>query len=137
MKKLAESSWQDKPHVSTDLTALDYQSGFGNHFESEGEPGTLPKGQNSPQKVARGLYAEQLSGSSFTANRAENLRSWLYRIRPSVLHSKFAKYNQGLWRGKPFSEAFTTPEQLRWESSADTDGTDRLHRWRCHNCGQW
>jgi homogentisate 1,2-dioxygenase len=56
-------------------------AGFGNHFESEALPGALPKGQNSPQKAPYGLYAEQLTGSSFTAPRHENLRSWLYRIR--------------------------------------------------------
>lgn len=123
MKKVAESGTKSTSQV--DSTALQYQSGFGNHFESEAEPGALPKGQNSPQKVGRGLYAEQLSGSSFTANRVENLRSWLYRIRPSVLHSKFAKYNQGLWRGKPFSEDFTSPEQLRWDPlPTPTEPTD-------------
>lgn len=65
---------------------LHYQSGFGNHFETEAEPGALPKKQNSPQKPALGLYAEQLSGSAFTVSRHDNLRSWQYRIRPSVLH---------------------------------------------------
>src|SRR5262249_40425238 len=100
-----------KSAVKTDLQ---YLSGFGNHFESEAEPGALPKGQNSPQQVAYGLYAEQLSGSSFTALRAENLRSWLYRIRPSVLHSAFKKIDCGLWRGRPFTETLTSPEQLRW-----------------------
>lgn len=123
MKKVAESSAKGKSQISS--TALQYQSGFGNHFESEAEPGALPKGQNSPQKVGRGLYAEQLSGSSFTANRSENLRSWLYRIRPSVLHSKFTKYNQGLWCGKPFSDQFTSPEQLRWDPlPTPTEPTD-------------
>src|ERR1700733_11557531 len=68
---------------------LSYQGGFGNHFASEAIAGTLPASQNSPQRVAHGLYAEQLSGSSFTSPRHENQRSWLYRIRPSVLHSPF------------------------------------------------
>ena len=63
-----------------------YQSGFGNHFASEARPGALPVGQNSPQRPPLGLYAEQLSGSAFTAPRHLNRRSWLYRIRPSVLH---------------------------------------------------
>lgn len=94
--------------------SLKYLSGFGNHFETEAEPGVLPVGQNSPQKVARGLYAEQLSGSSFTAARCENLRSWLYRIRPSVLHSKFEPIDSGGWRGRPFTEAQASPNQLRW-----------------------
>ena len=58
--------------------------GFGNDFETEALPGALPVGQNSPQTAAYGLYAEQLSGSPFTAPRGTNERSWLYRIRPSV-----------------------------------------------------
>jgi homogentisate 1,2-dioxygenase len=64
-----------------------YMSGFGNSFETEAVPGALPVGRNSPQKVAFGLYAEQLSGSPFTASQSTNQRSWLYRIRPSVKHS--------------------------------------------------
>lgn len=46
-----------------------YQSGFGNEFATEALPGVLPVGRNSPQQVARGLYAEQLSGTAFTAPR--------------------------------------------------------------------
>ena len=61
--------------------------GFGNDFETEALPGALPVGQNSPQRTAYGLYAEQLSGSPFTAPRGANERSWLYRIRPSVRHA--------------------------------------------------
>ena len=64
-----------------------YMSGFGNSFETEALPGALPIGRNSPQRCAYGLYAEQLSGSPFTAPRGSNERSWLYRIRPSVKHS--------------------------------------------------
>ena len=64
--------------------ALEYQSGFGNHFATEALPGALPVGRNSPQRCAYGLYAEQLSGTAFTAPRAENRRSWLYRIRPFI-----------------------------------------------------
>ena len=63
-----------------------YMSGFGNGFESEALPGALPVGRNSPQKCPYGLYAEQLSGSPFTAPRVTNERSWLYRIRPTVKH---------------------------------------------------
>ena len=63
-----------------------YMSGFGNGFETEALPGALPVGRNSPQKCSYGLYAEQLSGSPFTAPRTTNERSWLYRIRPTVMH---------------------------------------------------
>ena len=46
--------------------------GFGNDFETEALDGALPQGMNSPQKCAYGLYAEQLSGTPFTAPRARN-----------------------------------------------------------------
>jgi len=65
-------------------TELEYCSGFHNHVETEAVRGTLPVGQNSPQHVVHGLYAEQLSGSAFTCPRASNRRSWLYRLAPSV-----------------------------------------------------
>jgi homogentisate 1,2-dioxygenase len=65
---------------------LEYLSGFGNEFASEALEGALPVGQNSPQQVRYGLYAEQLSGTPFTAPRSQNRRSWCYRIRPSVAH---------------------------------------------------
>src|ERR1043165_5746180 len=71
---------------------LRYQSGFGIQFASEAVAGTLPIGRNSPQKVARGLYAELVSGTAFTAPRAANLRTWLYRRRPSVLCGAYAPY---------------------------------------------
>ena len=41
-----------------------------------------------------GLYAEQLSGTAFTAPRKSNQRSWLYRILPSVKHQPFAPFKQ-------------------------------------------
>ena len=71
-----------------------YQSGFGNEFASEDArcPGSLPQGQNNPQKVSLGLYAEQLSGTAFTAPREYNQRSWLYRMLPSVKHQPFKPY---------------------------------------------
>src|SRR3954451_13372290 len=72
---------------STGQVTPGYMSGFGNSFETEALPGALPMGRNSPQRCAYGLYAEQLSGSPFTAPRGINERSWLYRIRPSVKHT--------------------------------------------------
>ncbi len=94
---------------------LKYQSGFGNQFETEVYEGTLPKGRNSPQKVPHGLFAEQLSGSAFTADRYNNLRSWLYRIRPSVMHGEFKPLANGRLRSKPFTEEPASPNQLRWD----------------------
>ncbi len=96
------------------MNTLQYQSGFGNEFATEALPGTLPQGQNSPQKVSYGLYAEQLSGTAFTVPRNANRRSWLYRIRPSVQHKPFKQIPNGLLRSGPFSEATPTPNQLRW-----------------------
>jgi homogentisate 1,2-dioxygenase len=98
-----------------------YQSGFGNHFATEAEAGALPHGQNSPQKAPHGLFAEQLSGTSFNASRHENQRSWLYRIRPSVLHSPFTKADRKNIRSRPFTETEVSPEQLRWNPLAIPD----------------
>ena len=79
--------------------ALGYMPGFGNDFETECLPDALPQGRNSPQRPAYGLYAEQLSGSPFTAPRGNNERSWLYRIRPSVRHTgRFKPVDYSLWR---------------------------------------
>lgn len=93
-----------------------YMSGFGNTFETEALPGALPIGRNSPQKVNYGLYAEQLSGSPFTAPQATNQRSWLYRIRPGVRHAgRFTKIDKGLIRTAPEREDSDLPlGQLRW-----------------------
>jgi homogentisate 1,2-dioxygenase len=90
-----------------------YQSGFGNHFASEALAGTLPVGQNSPQQVAHGLYAEQLSGTAFTAPRSENRRSWLYRIRPAAMHSPFEAFVQPAFHNI-FGDGPVSPDQLRW-----------------------
>ena len=99
-----------------------YMSGFGNDFETESLPGALPVGRNSPQKCPYGLYAEQISGSPFTAPRDSNQRSWLYRIRPSVLHSgRFVKADQGLWRTAPCAEYEMPPGQLRWSPTPIPD----------------
>ena len=94
--------------------SLEYQSGFGNHFVSEAVAGALPVGRNSPQRPPLGLYAEQISGTSFTTARAENRHTWTYRIQPSVVHQPYARTDNGLIRSAPFNEADATPTQLRW-----------------------
>ena len=90
--------------------------GFGNDFETEALPGALPQGQNSPQKCAYGLYAEQLSGSPFTAPRSTNERSWLYRMRPSVRHGgRYERIDVPLWKTAPDGEPHDLPlGQYRW-----------------------
>ena len=93
-----------------------YMSGFGNGYETEALPGALPIGRNSPQRCAYGLYAEQLSGSPFTAPRASNERSWLYRIRPTVAHwGKFQPRDAALWRTAPGTDPALPPSPLRWD----------------------
>jgi homogentisate 1,2-dioxygenase len=92
--------------------ALRYQSGFGNHFATEALPGALPS-HNSPQRCPFGLYAEQLSGTAFTAPRHANRRSWLYRIRPAVAHGPFAPRAQPLLCPPP-EAVDVPPDQLRW-----------------------
>ncbi|MDI7861185.1 homogentisate 1,2-dioxygenase [Rhizobiaceae bacterium n13] len=96
--------------------ALAYMPGFGNDFETESLPGALPQGQNSPQKCNYGLYAEQLSGSPFTAPRGTNERSWLYRIRPSVRHTgRFTKIAYPHWKTAPCLDDHSLAlGQLRW-----------------------
>jgi homogentisate 1,2-dioxygenase len=101
-----------------------YQSGFGNEFATEALPGALPQGRNSPQRVAYGLYAEQLSSTAFTALRGANRRTWSYRIRPAAVHQPFARIADGALVGR-VGDAQTPPNQLRWSPlplpSAPTD----------------
>lgn len=107
-----------------------YLSGFGNEFATEALPDVLPVGQNSPQKVARGLYAEQLSGTAFTAPRTENRRAWLYRIRPSAVHQRFVEKPHPSLASGPFDAVPASPNQLRWDPfplpTAPTDFVDGL-----------
>jgi homogentisate 1,2-dioxygenase len=100
--------------ATTSGTALAYQSGFGNEFASEAVAGALPQGRNSPQQAPLGLYAEQISGTTFTAPRASNRRSWLYRVHPSAMHGGFHEIDGGLWRSGPFDEVAAPPDAMRW-----------------------
>lgn len=93
---------------------LEYMSGFHNEFETEALPGALPVGRNSPQRAPYGLYPEQLSGTAFTAPRAANRRSWLYRIQPSVVQSEYRLIsNAGLWL-PTIDEPPADPNPMRW-----------------------
>jgi len=109
--------------------SLRYQSGFGNEFSTEAIPGTLPIGRNSPQRVAHGLYAEQISGTAFTMPRHANLRSWLYRIRPGSMHQRFEPLPESAFHNR-FSDVPADPNQLRWSPfplpAARTDFVDGL-----------
>ena len=106
------------PQPRTSALVPGYMSGFGNSFETEALEGALPIGRNSPQKLNYGLYAEQLSGSPFTAPQATNQRSWLYRIRPSVKHSgRYVRVDKGFMRTAPAAreESDLPMGQLRWD----------------------
>jgi homogentisate 1,2-dioxygenase len=111
------------------VSDLRYQSGFGNEFATEAVAGALPQGCNSPQRVAHGLYAEQLSGTAFTAPRHFNRRSWLYRIRPAAMHEPFTAIPVGKFHNG-FDDAEVSPNQLRWDPwplpTAPTDFIDGL-----------
>jgi len=111
------------------VNAVCYQSGFGNEFATEAVAGTLPQGRNSPQRVAHGLYAEQISGTAFTAPRHANRRSWLYRIRPAAVHLPFAPKAHAAFHND-FDEVPANPNQLRWDPlplpKAPTDFLDGL-----------
>jgi homogentisate 1,2-dioxygenase len=103
------------------MTPLAYQSGFANEFANEAVPGALPEGRNSPQRAPHGLYAEQLSGTAFTAPRHANRRSWLYRMRPAAVHEPFAPYEpQPRWLSA-FGDVPTPPNPLRWNPVALPD----------------
>jgi homogentisate 1,2-dioxygenase len=94
-----------------------YMPGFGNDFETEAIEGALPIGQNSPQRCPYGLYAEQLSGSPFTAPRISNERSWLYRMRPTVQHiSDMVRFDLPHFRSAPTVDDSGLPlAPMRWD----------------------
>ena len=101
------------------MSDLTYQSGFGNQFVSEAVPGTLPQGRNSPQRVANGLYAELLSGSAFTAPRAENRRTWMYRRQPGVVctGTAYEAYPHATWKTGAAMGVDTPPNPMRWHAT--------------------
>ncbi|CAN5188453.1 homogentisate 1,2-dioxygenase [soil metagenome] len=110
---------------------MDYQSGFGNHFSSEAIAGALPQGRNSPQRVAFDLYAELISGAAFTAPRAENRRSWMYRRQPSLVSGRYAPLAHPTWQTGSARDAVLPPEPLRWSpfpiGAGPADFIDGLH----------
>jgi homogentisate 1,2-dioxygenase len=109
---------------------LQYQTGLGNAFATEALPGALPVGRNSPVRCPYGLYAEQLSGTAFTAPRDQNRRSWLYRIRPAAQHGPFKPYAQAGGWVSSFRHEPASPNQLRWGArplpDAPTDFVDGI-----------
>jgi homogentisate 1,2-dioxygenase len=112
-----------EPHrgAASIVPDLTYQSGFGNEFATEALPRSLPIGQNSPQHTTFGLYAELFSSTAFTAPRAQNRRSWMYRVRPSAAHTAFRHIDAGLIRAAPFDEFPLGPNRLRWDPIEPVD----------------
>ena len=119
---------------------VSYQTGFANHFATEAVAGALPVGRNSPQRPAMGLYAEQLSGSAFTAPRDHNHRSWLYRLRPSAQHGAYKPFAQGQWRSTPFNETTPNPNRMRWDPlplpDQPTDWVEGLVTYGGNGCSE-
>ncbi len=117
-----------------------YQTGFGNYFESEALANALPQGQNSPQKVPFGLYAEQLNGTAFTSPRATNLRSWLYRILPSVKKKPFTPYTHFSIHSENTLIAECSPNPMRWDpiphAKSEIDFIDSWLRFAGHGSPQ-
>lgn len=115
------------------MPTISYQTGFGNSFASEALPGALPEGQNSPQVAPYGLYAEQLSGTAFTMARAENRRTWLYRIRPAALQGAFHAFTGFPNWTQSFNKGPVTPNRLRWnpldKPATSTDFLEGVITW--------
>lgn len=97
-------------------TDLQYLCGFGNEFATEAIAGALPQGRNSPQRAPLGLYAEQISGTAFTAPRAQNRRTWMYRRQPSVVTGRYEAYSQPLWTSGAAGGRAVAPDPLRWNA---------------------
>ncbi|MEM9694758.1 MAG: homogentisate 1,2-dioxygenase, partial [Myxococcota bacterium] len=102
--------------------------GFGGIHESEALAGALPRDQNSPRPAPYGLYAEQVNATGFVAPRADNRRSWLYRIRPSAQPSSFRPLaHEGVrgWAADPAIDlvAWDPPA---WPDEDDIDFVDGL-----------
>lgn len=113
--------------IDAQAASAAYTPGFGNHVATEAVPGALPIGRNSPQKPAFGLYAEQFSGTAFTAPRHENKRSWLYRLHPSAEHPPFVRYDGASRFASGTVSEPLAPNRLRWDPIADSPtGTDLI-----------
>jgi homogentisate 1,2-dioxygenase len=98
----------------TDTGSLTYQIGFGNELESEAEPGILPRGRNSPQRPAQGLVSELISGTTFTAPRSLNRRTYVFRAMPSVIHGRYQPAESKTFATPPFTSP-PNPNQMRWD----------------------
>ena len=121
--------------VDPEKNALRYQHGLGNEFESEALPGALPIGQNSPQRCPYGLMSELVSGTTFGAPRALNRRSYLFRIRPSVLQGQFEPLKHRTLLTPPFEGVTASPNHYNWGPFSDCSGSDDFIDGMATLCG--
>lgn len=107
--------------------AFSTQPGFGGTHTSEALPGALPKTQNAPRRAPYGAYPELLNGTPFTTRSADNSRVWMYRVRPSFDHGRFAPVAPNLFAA-PLGDV--EPNRVRWQPlpipDARTDFVDGL-----------
>ena len=121
--------------VDPEKNALRYQHGLGNEFESEALPGALPIGQNSPQRCPYGLMSELVSGTTFGAPRALNRRSYLFRIRPSVLQGQFEPMKHRTLLTPPFEGVTASPNHYNWGPFSDCSPSDDFIDGMATICG--
>lgn len=106
-----------------------YMFGYGNEFATEAVPDSLPKLGNTPMRCPHGLYAEQLSGTTFTTPRVANKKTWLYKAKPSASHPPYKPYTTNTLITNDFSASSVdcdadvqiNPNQLRWKAFPLTD----------------
>ncbi|KAM0788610.1 hypothetical protein ACM66B_001730 [Microbotryomycetes sp. NB124-2] len=127
----AAGAYAMKPNKTRSDDPYTYQVGFGNSFASEAIPGALPVGQNSPQKNAWGLYAEQVTATAFVAPRHSNQKLWLYRMRPSVAHQGFSRLPDNPDLVADFSPSFNptvtvSPTQVAWRPFPLPNDKDKI-----------
>ena len=109
-------------------SGLRYLTGFGNEHASEAVPGALPAGRNAPLPP-RGLYAEQLSGTAFTAPRAQNRD--LALPHPALGdHPPYRRIDNGL-RARP-RDAGADAQPAALEPAAGARRPDRFRRRARH-----
>lgn len=114
--------WTDaaSKHATRPEDPYHYLQGFGNEHQSELIPGALPVGQNSPQVCPYGLYAEQVTGTSFAASRAASMRNFLYRRRPACVHESWKKLTDNPTLEASFlkgtGELHPIPSQVSWSA---------------------
>ena len=89
---------------------------------TEAIEGAIPIAANSPQNPPYGLYAEKLSGTCFTAPRADNQQSWLYRILPTSAHASFTQRKQSASAASRFPSNAVNKLVGKVTSHQDNDG---------------